>query len=93
MKTENEVVAEYRNIKQEYAFDPSIFNNDEERVARVKEIIDNRLSIVDKTIILLYADCMSFRKLGEKMKMSHMTCRKEVMRIRNIILNEYERIH
>lgn len=93
MKTENEVVTEYRNIKEDYAFNPSIFSNENEKVARLKYIIDNRLSVVDKTIILLYAECSSYRKLGEKMRMSHMTCRKEVLRIRDIILQEYERIH
>lgn len=86
---ENEVVREYRRIRQDYAFDPGIFSEDEPRVARIKEIIDTKLSQVDKTIILLYCDCLSFRKLGRKMNLSHMTVRREVMRIRKIILDEY----
>lgn len=90
--TENEVVKEFRQIKQEYAFNPDIMCQDDPRVARLKEIIDTKLSQVDKTIILLYCDCLSYRKLGKKMNLSHMTIRRECMRIKKIILEEYERM-
>ena len=90
MLNENEVVKEYRTIKEEYAYDPDILSKDDDRVARVKQIIDTRLSVVDKTIILLYADCQSYRKLGKKLGVSHMTIRRECMRIKKIILDEYE---
>lgn len=93
MTTENEVVREFRAIKQEYAFDPDIMSRDDERVSKIKEIIDTKLSLVDKTIILLYADCQSYRKLGAKMHLSHMTIRREVIRIKNIILKEYENLY
>lgn len=93
MTTENEVVKEYRAIKQDYAFDPDIMSKDDERVAKIKKIIDTKLSLVDKTIILLYVDCQSYRKLGEKMHLSHMSIRREVIRIKNIILKEYENLH
>lgn len=91
--TENEVVKEFRAIKQDYAYNPDIMCVDEPRVAKLKEIIDTKLSLVDKTIILLYADCQSYRKLGAKLHLSHMTVRREVIRIKNIILKEYENIH
>lgn len=86
---ENEVVKEFRHIKKEYAYDPDIMCLDDPRVARLKEIIDTKLSQVDKTIILLYCDCLSYRKLGNKMHLSHMTIRREVIRIKKIILEEY----
>lgn len=85
----NEIVKEFRQIKQEYAWNPDIMCPDDPRVARLKEIIDTKLSQVDKTIILLYADCLSYRKLGRKMNLSHMTVRREVIRIKKIILEEY----
>lgn len=93
MTTENEVVKEYRAIKQDYAYDSDIMSMDDERVAKIKMIIDTKLSLVDKTIILLYVDCQSYRKLGEKMHLSHMTVRREIIRIKNIILKEYENLH
>lgn len=86
----SEVVAEYKAIKEEYRHDPSIFNPDDPRVARLKEVIDTRLSQADKTILLLYVDCQSYRKLGKKLNLSHMTCRREVMRIKQIVLNELQ---
>lgn len=90
---ENEVVKEYRQIKEDYKFNPDIMCPDDPRVARIKEVIDTKLSQVDKTIILLYADCLSYRKLGRKMHLSHMTIRREVIRIKKIILEEYNHEH
>ena len=90
---EKEDVKEYRQIKEDYKFNPDIMCPDDPKVSRIKEIIDTKLSQVDKTIILLYADCQSYRKLGAKMHLSHMTVRREVIRIKNIILKEYENLH
>lgn len=90
MNTVNEVVREFREIRREYAFNPDVMSPDDPRVARLKEIIEKRLSQVDRTIILLYADCLSYRKLGRKMRLSHMTVRREVLRIKKIILEEYK---
>lgn len=92
MKT-NEVVAEFRKIKEEYSYNPDIMNEEDERLTRVKKIIDQKLSLADKTIILLYVDCQSYRKLGARLGVSHMTLRREVQRIKNIILKEYESNH
>lgn len=92
MKTD-EVIAEFRKIKQEYSYNPDIMNEEDERLTRVKKIIDNKLSLADKTIILLYVDCQSYRKLGARLGVSHMTIRREVQRIKNIILKEYESNH
>jgi DNA-directed RNA polymerase specialized sigma subunit len=89
MKTEREIVRDYREIKEEYAWHPDIFTKDDERVAKVKEIINTKLSVVDKTIIVLYADCQSYRKLGKRLGVSHMTIRRECQRIKKIILEEF----
>lgn len=93
MKCENKVVREFRKIKEDYAFDPDIMNDEDERTSKVKEIIDTKLSLEDKTIILLYVDCQSLRKLGNRLGVSHMTIRRDVQRIKQIILNEYENNH
>lgn len=83
---------EFKDIESEYQFDSSIFTQDNSRVAAVKWIIDNKLNRVDKTLILLYADCLSFRKLGKRMGFSHTTMREEIKRIKAIILTEYQKI-
>lgn len=92
MKTD-EVVAEFRKVKQDYAYDPSIFNEEDERVRELKRIINTKLSIADKTLVILYAESQSFRKMGERLGVSHMTCRREIQRIRRIILQEYGHNH
>ena len=92
MKTD-EVIAEFRKIKQEYSYNPDIMNEEDERLTRIKKIIDTKLSLADKTIILLYVDCQSYRKLGARLGVSQMTLRREVQRIKNIILKEYENNH
>ena len=93
MKTEREVVSEFRKIRQDYTYNPDIMNEEDERLTRLKKIIDQKLSLADKTIILLYVDCQSYRKLGKRLGVSHMTIRREVHRIKNIILKEYESNH
>ena len=89
----DEVIAEFRKIRQDYTYNPDIMNEEDERLTRVKKIIDTKLSLADKTIILLYVDCQSYRKLGARLGVSHMTIRREVQRIKNIILKEYESNH
>ena len=93
MKTEREVVSEFRKIRQDYTYNPDIMNEEDERLTRLKKIIDQKLSLADKTIILLYVDCQSYRKLGKRLGVSHMTISREVQRIKNIILTEYESNH
>ena len=88
MRTD-EIIAEFRKIKQDYTYNPDIMCNDEARISRLKEIIDTKLSLADKTIIILYVDCQSYRKLGARLGVSHMTIRREVQRIKDIILEEY----
>lgn len=92
MKTE-QVVTDFRKIKEDYVHNPDIMNEEDERTSRVKEIIDTKLSLADKTIILLYVDCQSYRKLGARLGVSHMTIRRDVQRIKKIILEEYENNH
>lgn len=92
MKTEREVVSEFRKIRQDYTYNPDIMNEEDERLTRLKKIIDQKLSLADKTIILLYVDCQSYRKLGKRLGVSHMTLRREVMRIKKIIMEEYDKM-
>ena len=83
---------EFKDIEAEYAHDPSVMNEDDARVNALKYIIDNKLNRVDKTLILLYVDCLSFRKLGKRLGFSHTTVRQEIMRIKENILEEYKKM-
>ena len=85
-------ISHYRKIRDDYAWHPDIMDNDEENVRRLKRIIAKRLAPEDRMLMLLYADCGSYRKLGERLGVSHTCVRKEIMRIRGIILKEYGNI-
>ncbi len=83
---------DFKDIEADYRHDGTIFAQDDARVAALKYIIDNKLSRVDKTLILIYADCQSFRKMGKRLGFSHTTMRQECKRIKQIILDEYEKM-
>lgn len=89
--TERACADEFRRISKEYAYSDDVFCEDDQKVKILKQIISEKLCQVDRIIILLYADCASYRKLGEKMGMAPMTIRKQVIRIQDIIKKEYER--
>lgn len=88
----NKIVQEFRLIKEEYAHNPDVFCKDDERVRKLKYIIDH-LDIVDRTIILLYAEYQSLREVAKLMGVSHATIRTEINRIKQIVINEYENLH
>ena len=89
---ETEVARDYKTIREDYRFDADIFSLEPEKTARLKWIIDNRLTEVERIIILLYVDCQSYRKLAKKLTLSHQTCAKEVRRIKAKILDEYNKL-
>jgi DNA-directed RNA polymerase specialized sigma24 family protein len=78
-----------KEIRPDYQWDPSPFNDCDDRADAVRCIIDTRLSLADRTIILLYIDCHNYHQLGRLLGFSHMTARKEVLRIKRRILDIY----
>lgn len=89
MDDTKQLIEHFREVKDDYAPVKGIFDEDSEKVRAIKEIIAH-IGQIDRTIILLYADCQSFRALGKMLGVSHMTARKEVLRIRKDILARYE---
>lgn len=89
---DKEIARDYKSIREDYRWDGSIFSQEPDRTARIKWIIDNRLTEVERILILLYVDCQSYRKLGQRLGLSHQTCAKEVRRIREKILDEYSKL-
>ena len=89
---DTEVARDYKTIREDYRYDGSIFSQEPDKIARLKWIIDNRLTEVERILILLYTDCQSYRKLAKKLTLSHQTCAKEVRRIKAKIIEEYQQI-
>lgn len=83
---------DFKDVNQDYICDEDMFTEEDRRVNLTKWIIQNRLDLVDRTIILLYADCQSYRKLGKRLHLSHTTIATQVHRIRDFIRSEYERL-
>lgn len=83
------IVRQYKDILADYDLDGSIFNDEPDKVRRVKEIVLNRLDPVDRAIILLYADCGSLRDLGRRLGVSHSSVGTIVERIKEKIMREY----
>lgn len=92
MSDSKKIVRKYKDIRLDYIFDSDIMNDEPETVAAFKEIISKKLSQADQIIFLLYTDCGSYRELGKQLQVSHMTARRDVLRIRAILLEEYAKM-
>lgn len=73
---DSSIVRDYKEIRKDYSIADPLFSGEPDKVRRVKEIVLNRLDQVDRTLILLYADCGSFRVLGRRLGLSHMSVKK-----------------
>lgn len=65
-------------------------DNDDDYMLLLKNSI-NKLDTADKTILLLYADIQSHRKVGELFNVSHSTMMKEMKKIRERLFNIMEK--
>lgn len=86
---DNNIVRTYRDIRQDFVLVDPLFTSEPDKVRRVKEIVLNRIPQVDRTIILMYADCGSLREMGRRLGLSHSSVKVIVDRIREDILREY----
>lgn len=78
-----------KKVIEEYQPDCDIFSQEDESVAKLKDIIFNRLSEIDKRVILLYAEVQSQRKVAKILGVSPGTVNKLIKRIREDILKWY----
>lgn len=69
------------DIMKDYQCKEDILLSDDPRVVILKDILNNKLNLQDRTIILLYLEHQSYRKVGKKLCVSHMTARSEVLRV------------
>lgn len=91
MSNETDIVRDYKDIREDYAYQADIFDDEPERTARVKCIIEH-LPPSDRILITMYADCQSLRKLASRLGLSHTTLRGEIVRIRQTINEQYQQI-
>lgn len=74
---------EYLPYKEDFAFNDDIFDEDSEKIRKIKWIIDHKLSIGEKQIFLLYAHNNSnYHKTARILGCSVTTARNKIMIIR-----------
>ena len=84
-----DIVRSYQDIRKDYDLADPLLSNEPDKVRRIKEIVLNRLPQVDRTLILLYADCGSLRELGKRLGLSHSSVKVIIDRIREDIMRQY----
>ena len=74
---------EYLPYKEDFAFNDDIFDEDSEKIRKIKWIIDHKLSIGEKEIFLLYAHNNSnYHKTAKLLNCSVTTARNKILIIR-----------
>ncbi|MCM1176560.1 MAG: hypothetical protein NC115_05925 [Bacteroidales bacterium] len=81
----------YRNFLDDIVFDPDMMSDEDQKIRKLKYIINKKLLLQDRAIILLYAEYRSLRKLAAMLDVSHVTVRKMVDEVRNEIFAYLER--
>ena len=78
----------YTELTDNYQYEENELTDKE---LKVKQIV-SKLGIFDRTIIEIYADCNSLRKLGDVLGVSHTAIKKDVDRIKEYVKKEYEKV-
>lgn len=77
---------EYQYYPEDFCFNDDIWDEDDDKIRRIKWIIDNKLSIGDKNIFLLYThNSSNYHKLSRILGCSVTTARNKICIIRNKI--------
>lgn len=79
-------------VRGEYALGWSEDCEDSEKTDRVKWVLENRLRKQDRDLLLLYADRESFREIARELDCSHDTVRRNVIRIRQQVIQELKKL-
>ena len=75
-------------IEKEYEYNNSIFNEDSPQINRIKYIINHELNDIDKRILIIYAECSTYRSTAKKLNVSVGTIRNRIISIRKKILEK-----
>ena len=77
----------WKPYKEDFAFNDNIWDEDSEKIRKIKWVIDNKLSIGEKEIFLLYTHNNSnYHELGRLLGCSSTTARNKIIQIREKII-------
>lgn len=88
MSEQQEQKIDLRAILDEYRYEDMIFSQHDDRIQRIKQIINKELTDADRIIFLVYTETQSYRALGKLLGVSHTTAGSEVRRIRKLITDK-----
>lgn len=78
---------EWKPYEEDFMFDDDIFNDEDERIRKIKWVIDNKLSIGEKEIFLLYThNDSNYHKVARILGCSVTTARNKIIQIRKKII-------
>lgn len=77
----------YPVVRQDLMHDAGIFSDEEMRTRVLRSYIKNNLTLPEQTIILLYAEYASSRKVAQILGIPRTTMQREINRIKNKIRN------
>lgn len=77
-----------KNILEDYKPDEDIFNEEDDKIHRIKQIIYNDLDEVDRRCLLMYAELGSLRKLGNELGVSVSSAFIKIKSIQNKIYDK-----
>ena len=75
-------------IRPEYSLCMTEDCTDRDITDRVKWVMENRLLKRDRDLLVVYADRQSYREVARELGCSHDTVRRNVIRIRGLLLEE-----
>ena len=75
-------------FEEEYEFDNSIWNEDDEDIAEIKKIV-SELPDEDRKLILLYAETASLRATSKQLGVSLTITSFEINRIKQVIKDKF----
>ncbi len=87
-----QLMCSYRDMLEDCKFEPDMMCEETQFVRKLKYIINRKLPVEDKTLILLYADYDSLRKLAGLLGVSHVTVKNRIAGIRKYILSELDKL-
>ena len=77
---------EWKYYPEDFAYNDNIWDDDSEKIRKIKWVIDNKLSIGEKEIFLLYAHNNSnYHKTAKLLNCSLTTARNKILNIREKI--------
>lgn len=78
---------EWKYYPEDFAYNDNIWDEDSEKIRKIKWIIDHKLSIGEKEIFLLYThNNANYHELGRLLGCSSTTARNKIIQIREKII-------